>query len=46
VTERDAVWHALQALPAPEQVRRIAAVRQAGLTCGENLAAALHDGRE
>lgn len=31
--ERNAAWQSLQALPADEQLRRIDAVRQAGLTC-------------
>jgi hypothetical protein len=40
--ERDAEWRTLQALPAGEQVRRVAAVREAGLTCQADLTAALH----
>jgi hypothetical protein len=32
---RNAMWQALTALPRAEQVRRVAAVRQAGLNCGD-----------
>lgn len=38
-TRRDAMWQALTALPADEQARRVAAVRAAGLTCGDQAAA-------
>lgn len=34
-TKRDAMWHALSALPRDQQVQRVAAVRAAGLTCGD-----------
>ncbi|HEY4454188.1 MAG TPA: hypothetical protein VGN81_07750 [Pseudonocardiaceae bacterium] len=40
---RAALWHALTALPQAEQVQRVAAVRQAGLTCGD-VGAALSGG--
>ena len=33
--KRDAMWHALTALPQTQQAQRIAAVRSAGLTCGD-----------
>ncbi|BBH67946.1 hypothetical protein ACTI_46310 [Actinoplanes sp. OR16] len=36
---RDTMWKALVALPADEQARRVAAVRAAGLTCGDQAAA-------
>ncbi|MEV4278603.1 hypothetical protein [Actinoplanes xinjiangensis] len=36
---RDTMWKALLALPADEQQRRVAAVRAAGLTCGDQAAA-------
>jgi hypothetical protein len=32
---RDSLWRALTALPGAEQAQRVAAVRQAGLTCGD-----------
>ncbi|MFD2420891.1 hypothetical protein [Amycolatopsis pigmentata] len=41
--EADA-WRQLKALPEPEQVRRIAAVRRAGFTCQGDLRAALAGG--
>lgn len=41
---RDTAWRELRALPAQEQVRRIAAVREAGLTCRGDLTAALARG--
>ena len=40
---RAALWHTLRALPPDEQIERIAAVRQAGLRCGD-LDAALAGG--
>lgn len=43
-TTRDAMWQALTALPHDQQVRRVAAVRQAGLTCGD-VGAALAGGQ-
>ncbi|MFD2420890.1 hypothetical protein [Amycolatopsis pigmentata] len=42
--EADADWKQLKALPEPEQVKRIAAVRRAGFTCPNNLTAALTGG--
>lgn len=42
--ERDAAWRKLKTLPAQEQVRRIAAVREAGLTCRDDLDAVLAEG--
>ncbi|MER7169595.1 hypothetical protein ABT336_26510 [Micromonospora sp. NPDC000207] len=36
---RDGMWETFTALPADEQVRRVAAVRAAGLTCGDQAAA-------
>ena len=36
---RDTMWKTLIALPAAEQERRVAAVRVAGLTCGDQAAA-------
>ncbi|MFG1995592.1 hypothetical protein ACGFJ7_37015 [Actinoplanes sp. NPDC048988] len=36
---RDKMWATLVALPAAEQERRVAAVRTAGLTCGDQAAA-------
>ncbi|KXK63059.1 hypothetical protein AWW66_05295 [Micromonospora rosaria] len=36
---RDEMWQTFTALPADEQVRRVAAVRAAGLTCGDQAAA-------
>ena len=42
--KRDAMWQALTALPRAQQVQRIAAVRQAGLTCGD-VGAALSGGQ-
>jgi hypothetical protein len=40
----DADWKQLKALPEPEQVKRVAAVRRAGLTCPNNLTEALAGG--
>ncbi|MEU4557494.1 hypothetical protein AB0F72_03850 [Actinoplanes sp. NPDC023936] len=37
--QRDTMWKTLVALPAGEQERRVAAVRAAGLTCGDQAAA-------
>ncbi len=36
---RDRAWQALRALPADDQVQRIAAIRRAGLVCGDLSAA-------
>jgi hypothetical protein len=36
---RETMWTTLVALPAAEQERRVAAVRTAGLTCGDQAAA-------
>ncbi|MGW0503187.1 hypothetical protein [Micromonospora sp. NPDC003241] len=36
---REQMWQTFTALPADEQVRRVAAVRAAGLTCGDQAAA-------
>lgn len=41
--QRNAMWQALESLPRAEQVRRVAAVRQAGLSCGD-VGAALSGG--
>ncbi|WP_229067538.1 hypothetical protein [Actinoplanes sp. DH11] len=39
LARRDAMWKTFTALPAAEQQRRVAAVRAAGLTCGDQAAA-------